>query len=159
MDLCPDTRITISEEGEVLVSTTCMMEGYWKRPQEPAAVLHDGVLSSGDLGTLDENGRLHISGRKNDVLVLSNGEKIFCPEWETELSRLIGEEIALSAPGGTLTLFAAEGTTASEVRKAVDAFNLKQPISRRILDVRVIDGKLPRTATGKIRRWKLEEFL
>ncbi len=159
MDLCPDTQAVISEDKEVLVSTPCMMEGYWKKPQDTEAVLKNGVLHTGDLGFLDENGRLHIIGRKNDVLVLPNGEKIFCPEWEKQISESLGNEIALVILYDTLTLVAGNGMDEEKVRQAVDQFNLRQPMSRRILNIRVLDEPLPRTETGKIRRWKLEELL
>ena len=158
MDLCPDTRITISEEGEVLVQTPCMMEGYWKRPEETAQVLSDGMLHTGDLGYLDEEGRLHLTGRKNDVLVLASGVKICTPEWEARLSKTLGPEIALGVSEGKLTLFAGDNADRELVLKTVDEFNETQPIPNRIGKVIITGNKLPRTATGKIRRWKLEEY-
>ena len=159
LDLCPDTKITIAEDGEVLVETECMMEGYWHMPEETAKVLRDGILQTGDLGRLDEQGRLHLLGRKNDVLVLSNGEKLYLPEAEAILSESLGDEIALVIMYDTLTLVAGEDRPESEVKKAVDAFNEKQPIGKRIMNIRIIPGALPRTATGKLKRWKVEECL
>ena len=159
LDLCPDTSVTISDEGEVLVATPCMMEGYWHRPNETEAVLQDGILHTGDLGTLDEKHRLHIRGRKNDVLVLYNGEKIFCPEWEAELSKDLGNEIALVIMYDVLTLVVGGGADEALVRQTVDAFNQKHPISRKICNIRIIEGALPRNAAGKLQRWKVEELL
>jgi Long-chain acyl-CoA synthetases (AMP-forming) len=55
MTVCPDDRITIAEDGEVLIEApTCMMQGYWRHPEDTAAALRNGVLHTGDLGTLDE---------------------------------------------------------------------------------------------------------
>ncbi|MBR4455218.1 MAG: acyl--CoA ligase [Solobacterium sp.] len=159
LKLCPDTKITIAEDGEVLVSTPCMMEGYWKRPEETAAVLKDGILHTGDLGMLDAEGCLHLSGRKNDVLVLKNGEKIFCPEWEAELSKLLGNEIALALINDTLTLVAGNQADEAAVKRAADRFSKDKPISRKIMQVFILPGALPRTATGKLKRWKLEEVI
>ena len=53
-------------------------------------MLRDGVLHTGDLGRFDENGCLHITGRKKDILVLGDGTKLYLPECEQELSALLG---------------------------------------------------------------------
>lgn len=159
LDLCPDTKITIAEDGEVLVETPCMMEGYWRKPEDTAAVLQNGVLHTGDLGELDEQNRLHLKGRKNDVLVLFNGEKVYLPEVEQKLNELLDEEAALVLLYDTLTIVVGHNKDADAVKQAVDQFNETQPLSKRIMNIRVIEGSLPRTATGKLKRWKLEELL
>ena len=67
MEICPDDTVTLAPDGEILIQApTCMMQGYYKWPQYTEQVLHDGVLSTGDLGFFDENGRLHVTGRKKD---------------------------------------------------------------------------------------------
>lgn len=159
LDLCPDTTCRISEEGEVLISTPCMMEGYWHRPEETVAALKNGVLYTGDLGEIDGNGRLRLKGRKNDVLVLSNGEKIFCPEWEEQLAKELGPEIAVILYQNAPALVIGNGGPEADAAKVVDRFNAGQSISKRIKYIQVVDGPLPRTATGKLRRWKVEELL
>lgn len=158
-DLCPDTKISLGEDGEVLLQTTCMMEEYWHRPKETEEALKDGWLHTGDLGSLDEKGRLHLSGRKNDVLVLTNGEKVYCPEAEAQLSEMIGKDAALSVMYDVLTLIAADHADEETVKKAIDQYNAAQPISKRIMNYRIAAGELPRTATGKLCRWKMEEIL
>lgn len=159
LDLCPDTKCTIAEDGEVLISTPCMMEGYWHRPQETEAVLKNGVLHTGDLGYLDDKGRLRLTGRKNDVLVLSNGEKIYCPEWEEKLAEKLGPEIAVVLYKEAPALVIGNGGPEENAAGVVDRFNAEQPISKKIKYIRIIDGPLPRTATGKLKRWKVEELL
>ena len=57
MEICPDDTITLAEDGEILIEApTCVMQGYYKRPADTAAVLIDGVLHTGDLGRFDEEG-------------------------------------------------------------------------------------------------------
>jgi long-chain acyl-CoA synthetase len=52
------------------------MKGYWNNPQATAEALHDGWLHTGDLGTIDADGFLKITGRKKEIMVLSNGKKL-----------------------------------------------------------------------------------
>ena len=98
MEICPDDTITLAEDGEILIEApTCMMKGYYKRPDSTAEVLRDGVLHTGDLGSFDINGRLHITGRKKDILVLPDGTKIFLPEYEARLMSALGHtELAVT---------------------------------------------------------------
>src|SRR5207237_3895832 len=66
----------IGADGEVLTPGPHVMKGYWKNPQATADALVDGWLHTGDLGRLDDDGYLHITGRKKELLVLSNGKKV-----------------------------------------------------------------------------------
>ena len=159
MEICPDDRITLAEDGEILIEApTCMMQGYYKRPTDTAAVLTDGVLHSGDLGRFDEEGRLHITGRKKDMLVLSDGTKLFLPEYESELIRALGHpELAVILLNGRPALvFSGEGEEKAileSLRPVMAARSRGQQLARVI----VTDAPLPRTATGKIKRWELQQ--
>lgn len=72
----PGVEVKIAADGEVLTRGPHVMKGYWKNPHESAHALVDGWLHTGDLGKLDEDGFLHITGRKKELLVLSNGKKV-----------------------------------------------------------------------------------
>ena len=72
----PGVDIKINPDGEVLCRGPNIMRGYYHNPEATADVLHDGWFSTGDLGQLDEEGYLSITGRKKELMVLSNGKKL-----------------------------------------------------------------------------------
>lgn len=159
MDVCPDDEITLAPDGEVLISApTCMMQGYYKRPEDTAAVLKDGVLHTGDIGFFDEDGRLHISGRKKDILVLPDGNKIFLPEYEAELAAVLdGQDLAVTMQGEKLVLVCHGAESASEILEKLEPVMARKPLGQRIGKVLFSGEPLPRTQTGKIKRWELQQ--
>ena len=159
MEVCPDDTITIAEDGEILIQApTCMMQGYYKRPEDTAAVLRDGVLYSGDLGRFDGEGRLHITGRKKDVLVLPDGTKLFLPEYEEAIMEALGHrELAVALKGGKPALLFSGQADSAELEKKLRPLMAQQPRGRQLAAVFTLDHPLPRTATGKIKRWELQK--
>lgn len=88
----PSVEITIDNPNEEGIGEICakggnVMLGYYEMPEETAAVLKDGKFFTGDLGRIDEDGFLFITGRKKNVLVLKSGKNVY-PE---ELEALIGK--------------------------------------------------------------------
>ena len=69
-------ELSIAEDGEILIRGANVMRGYYGHPEETAAVLRDGWFASGDVGYLDEEGRLYITDRKKDLFKLSNGKYV-----------------------------------------------------------------------------------
>ena len=159
---CPGADIRIEADGEISVATPCMMEGYMGR--EP--MFEDGRFYTGDLGWFDEKGRLHLKGRKNDVLILPDGDKIFCPEYEDDLERMTGlPDIGLILLGGETVLVAGSCTKdekiAADIKKKlvkeVERYNKRIPHPRQISEVIVTAEPLPRTITGKLKRYELQK--
>ncbi|MFI9628546.1 AMP-dependent synthetase/ligase [Streptomyces sp. NPDC052042] len=72
----PGTTVHIAEDGEVWVHGAHVFAGYLGDPQATAAVLRDGWLATGDLGSLDADGYLTITGRKKEILVTSGGKSV-----------------------------------------------------------------------------------
>ncbi|MBE5996890.1 MAG: acyl--CoA ligase [Lachnospiraceae bacterium] len=153
---CPGADIRIEEGGEISVATPCLMEGYLG---EDGAVT-DGRFFTGDLGHIDPDGKLRLEGRKKDILVLSDGTKVFCPEYESELMTVIGtKEIAVAQKAGRPVLVVSGDVDRSYVQEAVDHFNQLRQRSRQLADIIYIQEPLPRTAVGKLRRWELQQML
>ncbi len=160
MTVCHDSKITLAEDGEILIyCPECMMQGYYKMPEATAAVLKDGVLSTGDLGSFDRDGKLHITGRKKDILVLPNGNKIYLPEWEQELQAAFGgNETAITMKDGVVTAIVVDKSGNADVaalKAVLDEFNRSKPFDMQVTSLCVTESPLPRTTTGKIKRWML----
>ncbi len=159
MEVCPDDTITIAEDGEILIEApTCMMLGYYKWPQHTQEVLHEGILSTGDLGRFDKDGRLHITGRKKDILVMGDGTKIFLPEYEAELMKTLGhKELAVTLRKDRPVLVFSGKAEKADLEKKLRPVMEKLPRGQQITDILITENPLPRTASGKIKRWELQQ--
>ncbi|MFN7964724.1 MAG: long-chain fatty acid--CoA ligase, partial [Acidobacteriota bacterium] len=72
----PGVDLSIAHDGEILAKGPNVMLGYWNRPQETAETVRNGLLHTGDLGRIDQDGFLQITGRKKEILVLSTGKNV-----------------------------------------------------------------------------------
>ncbi|MFD5011654.1 AMP-dependent synthetase/ligase [Streptomyces chartreusis] len=72
----PGTAVRIADDGEVLIKGGIVFGSYWNNPDATDAVLRDDWFATGDLGALDEDGYLTITGRKKDILVTSGGKNV-----------------------------------------------------------------------------------
>lgn len=71
-----NTEVRIAEDGEILVRGELVMHGYWNNEAETRRVLKDGWLHTGDVGHLDERGRIVITDRKKDLIVNDKGDNV-----------------------------------------------------------------------------------
>jgi len=69
-------EVRIAEDGEILVRGELVMHGYWRNEVETARVLKDGWLHTGDIGVIDEKGRIKITDRKKDIIVNDKGDNV-----------------------------------------------------------------------------------
>ncbi|MCC7125802.1 MAG: AMP-binding protein, partial [Acidobacteria bacterium] len=83
----PGTEVTVLPpegelDGEIAIRGPLVMQGYYGRPDATAAVMRDGWFLTGDLGRFDDAGRLTITGRKKEVIILANGKNLYPEEIE-----------------------------------------------------------------------------
>jgi long-chain acyl-CoA synthetase len=71
-----NTEVRIAEDGEIMVRGEQVMHGYWRNPDETARVLQDDWLATGDVGHIDAKGRIVITDRKKDLIVLDKGDNV-----------------------------------------------------------------------------------
>ena len=160
MQVCPETPVTLAPDGEILItSPTCMMQGYYKDTAATAEALRGGVLYTGDMGMFDENGLLHITGRKKEILVFSDGTKIFLPEYEQALSPVLaGRDYAVAdLSGAPVLVVRGDAGELVDLTLRLSEVMRDMPFSHRLKDIFFLSEPLPRTATGKIKRWELQQ--
>lgn len=146
-----DMQCRISD-GEILLKGPSIMKGYYKDPEETAKVIEDGWLHTGDMGYCDEDGYYYITGRKKNVIILSNGENVNPEEIEAKFAqcRDILECMVYSDGKG----IRAEVYTENEVcvKQFIRAYNDSMPTYRQVYKVDYTTEPLEKTGSGKIKR-------
>ncbi|MBO0709653.1 MAG: long-chain fatty acid--CoA ligase [Acetobacteraceae bacterium] len=158
--LLPGVGVRIAEDGEILVRGELVMDGYWDQPEATRAVIRDGWLHTGDIGTLDPDGYLFITDRKRDMIVLSGGENVSPAKIEGML--MAEPEIAQAVVAGegrsglTALVVPEKGFDEVAVAVAVSRANLRLSVTERVRSHRIVgpftveNGLL--TPSHKIRR-------
>lgn len=149
----PDGNIAFRmEAGEILLRSEGVMQGYYNDPEETAKVIVDGWLHTGDMGHCDEDGYYYITGRKKNVIILSNGENVNPEEIEAAFSECdaIEESLVYSDGKGICAdVFTADQTAADAF---IGSYNSSMPKYRQVYKVIYSADPLPKTGSGKIKR-------
>jgi long-subunit acyl-CoA synthetase (AMP-forming) len=158
MSICPGCEIKISPEGTLMIKTDAMMKGYLDSPSPD--IDNDGFFHTGDLGFFDKDGKIHVTGRQDDIIVLANGTKFDCAQAEQTLSALLlGLDFALKEDQGAIALKyylpPNSPDLVEKINKAVEAFNASMPLYSKIASIQKSPSPLKRTRTGKIIRREL----
>jgi long-chain acyl-CoA synthetase len=156
--------LPVGEPGEVCIRGPQVMIGYKDRPEETAAVLVDGWLRTGDIGTLDEDGYLSIVDRKKDML-LYKGYNVYPRELEELLFArpgVIGAAV-IGRPdpeAGELPVafVVAPGIGEPDVAALMEAVNAQVLPYKRLRELHLVD-EIPVSAAGKVLKRTLRERL
>ncbi len=155
------------DQDEVLVKGDNVMLGYYQNPEETAAAFRDGWFCTGDLGFLDEEGFLHITGRKKNLIILSNGENVSPEELEALFARIpYVKEVVVYAHNQVITaeiypdLDAAQrdgiADVQAQIQAGVEEQNSKLPQYKQAQSVLFRDTEFEKTTTKKIKRYVLQ---
>jgi long-chain acyl-CoA synthetase len=149
------------QPGELLIKGPQVMQGYWRRPDETARVLHDGWLATGDIAAIDEDGYLSIVDRKKDMIVVS-GFKVFPNEVEAVIAEHPGvKDVAVI---GVPDPLCGEAVHAYVVRRDLSLTeddirrHCKKTLTNyKVPKVVVFRDDLPKSNVGKVIRKDLRE--
>ncbi|MCX5679493.1 MAG: AMP-binding protein [Candidatus Omnitrophica bacterium] len=166
---------SLDVEGEILTRGPHVMKGYFRNPEKTAEVLKNGWFHTGDLGYIDKDGFLYISGRKKNLIILGGGKKVFPEEVEEVIGRSpyikeicvmakvaerglrTGHEEVYAVIVPNLELFAQDNITAKKSIKDKLSFEIARLTKdlapyKRIMSFDISYESLPKTVTAKIKR-------
>jgi long-chain acyl-CoA synthetase len=160
--LIPNCEAKVVDE-ELWVRGSSVMQGYYKMPEETNATLHDGWLATGDLGYVDADGFVYLTGRKKNLIITKNGENVSPEELENKISehRLVQEILVRDAEG----IIEAEifpdfeyakkkkiGDIEAALQTILDDYNKQSPLHKRIYRLKVRHTEFDKTPSKKIKR-------
>ena len=160
--LLPNCRAK-TVDGELWVKGSSVMQGYYKMPDETKETLSDGWLKTGDLGYVDEEGFVFLTGRKKNLIITKNGENVSPEELENKLgeSRLVQEVLVRECDGVIeAEIFPSEEYVKkkhikdikSALQKLIDDYNQSAPLHKRIYRLKVREQEFEKTTSRKIKR-------
>lgn len=170
--ILPGIEVKIADDGEIIARGRNVMKGYYKRPEATAETVDkDGWIHTGDLGEI-KNNYLYVTGRKKEMIVLSNGKNINpieIEQWIMGKTNLI-QEIVVAEIDSVLTAVIYPNFQKISEEKVIniketlkwgviDSYNGKAPNYKKILDIRIVQEEMPKTKIGKIRRFMIPEML
>jgi long-chain acyl-CoA synthetase len=156
----PGIEMKIAEDGEIIVRGPNIFPGYWRRPEQTAAVLRDGWFHTGDQGDVDAQGNWRITGRIKNLIILNSGHNVAPEPIEEELFRAIPGAQHVMVVGNGRSFLAAIITGAvsgGEIDSQLERINATLPHYRKIRryhaaqELFTIENGLL-TANGKLRR-------
>lgn len=160
--LLPNCQAKIVDE-EIWVKGSSVMMGYYKMPEETAEAIEDGWLKTGDLGYIDEDNFLYITGRKKNLIILANGENVSPEEIENQICKadLVKEIIVREKDKVIQAEIFPDYEYAkkkfirdipAKLQEIVDEYNATAPVYKRVLDIVVRETEFEKNTSRKIKR-------
>lgn len=151
-------------DGELWIKGSSVMLGYYKMPEETKEALEDGWLRTGDLGYVDEDGFVFLTGRKKNLIILKNGENVSPEELENEISKdplvkeiIVREKDAVIEAEIFPDLEYAKKKHIKDVpgklQEVIDAFNQGLPAYKKVHSMKVREEEFEKTPSKKIKRF------
>ncbi len=161
--LMPNCEARVVEE-ELWVKGSSVMQGYYHMPKETAETLEDGWLKTGDLGYVDEDGFVYLTGRKKNLIITPNGENISPEEIENKLgeNRLVQEVLIRDSEGVIEAEIFPDYEYArkkkiknlqNELQGIIDMYNHNVPLYKRIFKLKIRETEFEKNTTKKIKRF------
>ena len=161
----PSVEVKIVD-GELCARGRNLMLGYYNRPEETADVIDsDGFLHTGDLASLDEERRVTITGRKKEIIVLSNGKNVQPNEIEFQLEKYdtyVKEAAVTEKDDALWAIIVPQRADATEdfiKENVIQPYNRSVENYKKIMNIFIFNGDLPRTKLEKLQRFKLKDIL
>lgn len=158
-------------EGEVVTRGRNVMQGYYNRPEETSAILKNGWLYTGDLGYLNDDNRIFITGRKKEIIVLSNGKNINPEEIEDKILNMseVITEIGVFEKSDLLHAviypdyqkakqLGVENVGEMIKWEVIDKYNQSVTPYKKVMKFSLIKEPLPRTRLLKLKRFLLPQL-
>ena len=151
-------------DNELWVRGSGVMMGYYKMPEETKETLADGWLRTGDLGYVDEDGFVYLTGRKKNLIITKNGENVSPEELENKIGehRLVKEILVRESEGVIeAEIFPDEDymkkkrihEVQSALQEVIDAYNQGAPAYKKVYRLKVRDTEFAKTPSKKIKRY------
>ena len=149
----PGVEVLIIDD-EICVKGPNVMQEYYNNEKETQETLIDGVLHTGDLGYIDEDGYIYITGRKKNLIILSGGENVSPEELEKELYKctFIYECIVYAENDRIGSSIYTDEEHSEDVKNYIIDLNARLPIYKRIYKKNILSRPLEKTGSGKIKR-------
>lgn len=153
-----------SVDGELWVRGSSVMQGYYKMPKETSEALVDGWLCTGDLGYVDEDGFVYLTGRKKNLIITKNGENVSPEEIENKIgeNRFVQEILVRENEG----VIEAEifpdyeyvkkkhvKDIRAKLQEIIDTYNESAPAYKKVYSLKVRETEFEKTTSKKIKRF------
>ena len=147
------TKIEI-RDGEIFLKDDSVMLGYYKDPANTSETLVDGFVATGDLGYIDEEGFLYITGRKKNLIILSGGENVSPEEIENRRTEYpeIREVLVKEKDQNVFALIFCRPDDEDTVKEKIKEYNKSVPSYKRVAKYEFVHEPLEKTGIGKIKR-------